>query len=332
MTPPEFDIHRFLTNGDGLPHLNAAVAEEWITTVTQPDDRTGLWNEVCRQWLDVLAPSLGPTFSGVETDHFFVVADTKLGRRNDLADHAEKCRAALFSVLGSAAAFSAPGKQVILAFSLLKTMYRFAGPLFPEGDHGSFAGLHVRGIVPLVLTIDAQGVESILAHELLHASVSHLDLPLWLEEGLAQTFEVDLGHGQPLLITPEDARECRTFWLETGLARFWDGAGFGLPGEIQKESYRLAQILVRLLLDDAKPGFFGWGRARQLRFTSFVRAAKCDDAGAVAYREVFGQPMVALAERFLGKLPAKFAPAELLAPAKGGVKPSAPTPGSPGPS
>lgn len=303
MSTSGVDLLRFLTEVDGFPHLDANKADGWIAEQCPSKEPAELWNTVCRQWLDLLAHRLGPSYRGVESHNFFLVADLELGRRDDLIQHAESCRDCLLSTLGAAASFAAPGKQVILAFGDLKRMYQFSVALFPKGTHGAFSGLYHRGTLPLILVLDAPGVSSTLTHELLHAAVPHLDLPIWLEEGLAQSFEVDLGHGQPLLLTLEDARECREFWHNCGLDPFWDGSGFGLPGDIQKQSYRLAWILARLLLDDAKPGFFGFGRDRQRRFIRFVESAKRQDDGSAAYLQVYGHPLRELAQRFLGPTP-----------------------------
>lgn len=294
----------FLMEADGLLHLDDERVEEWVDVSFPLEGRRDAWNRVCANWLDRLAEALPGNYRGIESDHFFLVADLDKGRRDGLIHLAERAWKTLKESLGSAARLSGPGKQVVLAFNNRKTMFQFAGPYLPEGKLASFAGLYIRQVCPLILIQDTGGATSTLVHELLHAAVSHLLLPQWLEEGLAQAFEVDHGVTPEFLLTPEDAKKCRAYWRKRGLERFWSGEGFHRAGRCITESYRLAQILARLLLDDAKPGWWGLGRARQQKLIRFLETARVDDAGDAAARDALGYGIVSLAERFLGPMSA----------------------------
>lgn len=295
-------MEQFLIQAEGLLHLDDERVQEWIDTSFPEEERRDAWNQVCSKWLDSLAEEFPGNYRGIESDHFFLVADLDKGRRDALIHLAERAWKTLQEVLGSAALLSSPGKQVVIAFNSRKTMFQFAGPYLPEGKLASFAGLYIHQPCPLILLQDTAGATSALVHELLHAAVAHLSLPQWLEEGLAQSFEADHGVTPVFMLTPEDAKTCRSYWRKRGLERFWSGEGFHRPGRMSVESYRLALILARLLLDDAKPGWWGLGRSRQLKLIRFLETARADDAGDAAARAAFGYGIVALAERFLGSL------------------------------
>ncbi len=293
-------VESYLFDIEGLAHLDDERVEKWIEQAFPLEGRREAWNRVCSDWLDQLAEQLPGNYRGIESDHFFLVADLDLGQRDRLIQLAERAWKSLREILGSAARLSSPGRQVIIAFNNRKTMFQYAAPYYPEGKLAAFVGLFLRRPCPLILMQDGLGATSTLVHELLHAAVSHLALPQWVEEGLAQTFEVDHGATAEFLLTPEDARTCRSFWRKRGLKRFWSGEGFHRAGQSSTESYRLAQILARLLLDDAKPGWWGFGQARRQRFIRFLENAKAVDAGEAAAREALGFGIVDLAERFLG--------------------------------
>lgn len=295
-------LDEFLFDVDGLIHLDGKRVGEWITAGFPSERRRDVWNQVCTQWLDLLAEQLPGTCRGIESEHFFLVAEVTRGRRDRLIQMAEQAWSTLREILGDAVRLSSPGKQVILAFNRRSVLYQYAAPYFPEGKSPTVSGVFCPLACPLILIRDADQAVATLVHELLHASVTHLTLPEWLEEGLAQIFELDHGEYGASLLTPEEANNCRSFWRTHELSQFWYGRGFHQAGRYSEESYRLARILARLLLDDAKPGWWGLGRARQQRFIRFVVNARAEDAGEESAQSAYGHGIAAIAERFLGSL------------------------------
>lgn len=143
-------------------------------------------------------------------------------------------------------------------------------------------------------------LENTLAHELIHASLHHRSMPQWLEEGFAQMFEHDMTGRSLLHVDGEMARRHKRYWRKHGLDEFWRGGGFSAPGRVQQLSYELAEILVRLLVDEARPRWFGFVREPQRRFFAFVRQADESDCGEAACREHLQYGLGDLAARFLG--------------------------------
>src|SRR5262249_41508680 len=143
-------------------------------------------------------------------------------------------------------------------------------------------------------------LENTLAHELTHASLSHLSLPQWVEEGLAQMFEHDMTGRSLLLVNEEMAREHKRYWKKHNLDLFWRGEGFSRPDKGQRLSYQLAEMLLRLLCEDHRPRWFGLDKGPQRRFFAFLCEADASDCGEAAAREHLRFGLGELAARFLG--------------------------------
>jgi hypothetical protein len=124
-------------------------------------------------------------------------------------------------------------------------------------------------------------LQATLAHELVHDLLSDAELPLWLEEGIAQTFATSGLRG-----LDKEADRLRQL-ASAGLKDFWSGQGFAAEEERQKFCYSLAEILTRLLLDEKN-------------FHSFRANAKRADCGQEACRQAFGRSLGSFLGTFLG--------------------------------
>ena len=71
-------------------------------------------------------------------------------------------------------------------------------------------------------------------------------------------------------------------------------------------SYQLAEVLMRLLVADHRPRWFGLSRERQRRFFAFLQEADRTDCGEAAAQEHLGFGLEQLANQFLG--PGDWAP------------------------
>lgn len=303
MRTTELDISGSLTWKEGLPRPQWDLIETWIESRCGPDRRADAWVAVCRQWLAELGLALGRGYDVAESDHFVALASLGDASGRWLLQFAERCRAVVLSVLAGVADFKIPGKQVMLALRTADEYYRYISLYFPEGEHGGSAGIHIREGYPHIALCGKQVwmLENTLAHELMHASLQHLTMPLWLEEGLAQMFEHDMTGRSLLQVDTEMARRHKRYWAKHGLDELWRGEGFFRPGRGQELSYQLAEILVRLLIEEARPRWFGLVREPQRRFFAFVRQARESDCGEAACRKHLQFGLGDLAARFLGR-------------------------------
>ena len=302
MVPDKLDISDALDWEEGLPRPRWDLIESWVETSDEPDDQREAWTVAIRQWLAHLSEAFGGGFETVESEDFIILAPQK-DSADGLLWFAGQCRNRLVTVLGSVANFEVPGKQVAIALSDADGYYRYVTPFFSEGEHGSSAGLQIRDGYPHVVL---QGqhqwmLENVLSHELTHTALQHLAMPEWVEEGLAQMIEHDMTGRGLLVLDREIAEQHKRHWSKHGLDSFWRGEGFSRAGKVQELHYQLAEILMRLLVEDGRPRWFGWVREPQQRFFLFLQEATDIDCGAEACRECLGFELSDLAARFLGE-------------------------------
>jgi hypothetical protein len=238
----------------------------------------------------------------VESDHFLVLASARDAVGRPLLRFAEDCLGALMAALPGIADFQTPGKQLILVLRTTEVYYSYIAPYYPEGEFGGSGGVQIREGYPHIVLWGKriEDLESAVAHELMHVALHRLTMPEWIEEGLALMFEHDRTGRSRWIVDGEMARKQKSHWRRKGLEPFWSGEGFSSPDETQEMSYQLAEILVRLLMEDSRPGWFGRGRERRERFFAFLREADASDAGAAACRTHLQCGLDDLAARFLG--------------------------------
>jgi len=238
-----------------------------------------------------------------ESANFLALAPQGADTGPSLLQFAERSRAMLSSVLGDVADFGAACKQVVVALRTPEDYYRYLAPFYSEGEHGASMGVHIReGYAHVALYSKYLGdMENTLAHELTHVALMHLSMPQWLEEGLAQMVEHDMTGRAFLEVDAEMAREHKQYWAKHGMDEFWYGDGFSRSGKVQKLSYQLAEILMRLLVEEARPRWFGWVREPQRRFFAFLREASVQDCGRSACEKHLGCGLQDVAAKFLGE-------------------------------
>lgn len=303
MSENEIDIAGALDWEEGLPRPQWGLIQTWIEARCEPEARRGAWAAVCRQWLAELGAAYGDDYATSESEHFLVLASKADATGPPLLPFAERCRAGLVSALKGVAEFDSDYKQVVVTLRTPGDYYRYIAPFYPEGEHGGSGGVHLRVGYSHVALYGKHlwALENPLAHELTHASLLHLSMPQWLEEGLAQMVEHDATGRALLTVDAEMAERHKRYWGKHGMDEFWRGEGFSSTGKVQELSYQLAEILVRLVVEEGQPRWFGWVREPQRRLFAFLREAAMDDCGASACQEHLGYGLSDLAARFLGE-------------------------------
>lgn len=174
--------------------------------------------------------------------------------------------------------------------------YTFIAPFYPdEGEFATSGGVYLNeggaGLPLIVLPIEGnrQSLEATIAHELTHHALHHLDLPLWIEEGLTQMMEERVTGMSNFVLSPTLIERHQAHWDAESLTAFWSGESFSsADGESQELSYSLAQAIVRAQLAD-----------RSAEFIRFIRAAASDLTGELAARSELGQSLESLAGRLI---------------------------------
>lgn len=301
MSEVQLDISGLLRWEDGLPHPQWDLVRSWVDS-RDLDDPGAVWTTACRAWLVELTEALGEAYDFGESEHFQMLASGPAAESGTMLAFAERCRANLLSGLDNVVHFQAPGKEVIIALGTAEDYHRYIAPHYPDGEHSRSSGLHIRSGYPhmVLLGRELHGLESTLAHELTHAGLHHLSMPQWIEEGLAQVFGHAATGRSPLQLDRKTAEEHYQYWGANGLDEFWRGEGFHRTGEVCKLSYQLAEILIRVLIEDARPRWFGLVKKQQRRFRAFLRNASDVDCGQASCRFHMGYGIDELAGQFLG--------------------------------
>lgn len=151
---------------------------------------------------------------------------------------------------------------------------------------GVASDLELSRLAILWLEDDGQYYEYI--SHFYHALVSHLPLPLWLNEGLAVTLEEMVVTGHPPHPAPDSLKEHLKFWDEERIQEFWSGESFTRSDEGHGLSYALGQLLTSNFGHDYH------------RFRQFALAANWNDAGEAAAQQVLGISLGDVLASFLG--------------------------------
>lgn len=318
--PSEEEFTSWLMAKGGLPHVNWEKAKQWVDQNAPCEHQEDVWNELAERWLDRLAQALPGNYQFYVSKHFTLLAYRAEDEIRAVGRFLEDARRELCRMLGELVSIDFLGRLPVIGLNSEENFVAYLDAV-DEGTEetsmpaGVFVGSGYRHVVfhwrgnpgrPRRNPDESPDVSEttlILAHELVHALLSHLNMPAWLNEGLAmalmrdankQTFFAEIREGEPELRVHE-------------LQGFWTGADFWDP-EASAQAYELAETLVLRLSGNLK------------RFRRFVESAKRDDCGDSAAREHLGQSLQEIMNSLLG--PGDWAPK---LPLKKEDEPPAPT-------
>lgn len=271
-----FDLQGHLVAAGGFPHVDwDAVRGSLVATPFAPD-----LDAIRRGWLLHLRDALGPQYRVHETEDALALASLDLVTVRALLNYVATTRRRILRVLPEVARFAPGERSIVLVLDDEDTYYRYVSSLHSgEGEFGLSSGMFFPGDCPhfVVKRGDLRSVEPVIAHELTHASLAHLELPLWLDEGLAVNTEARIAGGASLNHTARQLHGKHVaFWDARRIQEFWSGDAFRRADDGQMLSYELARILVREMAGD-------WPA-----FAAFLQQAARDDAGDQAARQLLG--------------------------------------------
>ena len=166
------------------------------------------------------------------------------------------------------------GKHVVLLLHDAETYFDYISDAYPEeGEFGGSISMFIPDYYAHIVVLAEMNspIESTIAHELSHCLLRHLDLPLWLNEGVTQLAEQEVAGGVRLGMTKELATKHRRWWNCDTIQEFWNGAAFSAPDDRQELSYSLAETLTSRLMQQFPDSC-----------TEFVKTATATDAGESA--------------------------------------------------
>ena len=274
---------------DKLPHPLWDRIGPWIDQLAAQDARDVAWEAVVHEWIRRLNDGLRGRYRLVESPNFLVFTREDDAFAKKLSDLAEDAVEGICNLLKEVVAEEFPWKMPILVLPV-ETYYTYLAHYDPpEGHFGASGGCFVPCAYPHLAFYgrDLNYAWHVLVHELTHASLYHLPLPGWLNEGLAVLMEEELSPRYAGRLDPWGQKE---FWTGDKFQAFWTGDSFHAPDDGQGLSYKLALILVSQL----------GGRKN---FRQFVAAADRKDAGQAAAKQILGIDLGDLVAAVLGPGP-----------------------------
>lgn len=109
------------------------------------------------------------------------------------------------------------GKYVVIIFDDIDNYYSYMSYFYPkDGEYGLSSGVYLNeGYGHFAFPHqELSYAESIAAHELTHALLSHLPIPRWLDEGMAVSIEDIITSSSPLRMNNQLYSEHESFWGE----------------------------------------------------------------------------------------------------------------------
>ena len=258
----------------GFPRPNWNVIVEWAETLRDDVNRHELWTEIAAYWLSKLADTLKNDYAIWESQDFMLLCSREKAECERLIRYCEKARKQVLGLLGEIASDGGFGKLVVLLFHDAETYFDYVSDMYPdEGEFGGSGGMFIRdGYSHIVILAGrVSEPETAIAHELSHCFLAHLDLPLWLDEGVTQLAELEVAGRVYVEATRELAMQHRSWWNSDTIQDFWRGGSFSAPDDRQELSYSLAKTLTNRLMDQFPDSF-----------EEFVKTASVADAGDAA--------------------------------------------------
>lgn len=286
-------IPNALENRDGLPRPNWSAIFDWVESNIADAALNDAWTQLASDWLDAMIEALPAGYSRQESPEFMLLSNGDAPSGDRILQWCEDSRRTILEALAGVARDEGYGKHVVFAFGDRDTYYDYITDFYPdEGEFAFSGGIFLdRGYGHFAMCM-AYGSEHdrTIAHELNHALLRHLPLPLWLNEGVTQLIEDVVVGTSYFMVDQETLQRHRAYWNRDSIHSFWSGDSFHSPDEGQELSYHLSRILFRNLMSDFP----------QHRIADYLNAANLADAGNKALIEVCGVSLYDRVVQFLG--------------------------------
>ena len=288
-------VQTCLRDAHGWMVLDWTVVNAWLDAIVDPEQRQAARLACQRAWLMHLRDGMGEYAWLHETDEVLLLSTAEPRTAKATADFIARTHRRVTRVLGALTTPKPGSKSILVVFDDEESYYTYTAAYeHAEGELAFSGGMFIDAGCPHFVTRreDLSRIEPVIAHELTHAALAHLKLPLWLDEGIAVNTErllTGARHGEH---TPQQLQRMhQRFWGEAEIQQFWTGESFRRPDDGNKLSYDLARVIVEQLAKSWEP------------FAAFVVQASRNDAGAQAARDALGIDLGAMVCALLQREP-----------------------------
>ena len=292
-TAPVFPFAEHLTVVQGFPRVDWEAVDAWARSLGTPALHEAAWDEAEQAWLLHLRDALGDNYRLVRAGRAALLSSLKPGVADATLDYMGRTLNRVVKVLDGIAQAPSAGADIQIVFETEEQYYQYVSYYYPDdGEFAFSSGTYLSAGCPHFVTVlaDLHSVEPVIAHEMTHACLAHLPLPLWLDEGLAVNTEQRVAQARPSMFTPHELHAMhQDFWGPAEIQEFWSGESFERADDGNMLSYDLARILVEQFSFEWEP------------FSAFVRAAHHADGGAAAAQAHLGLHLGACVAAILKK-------------------------------
>lgn len=276
---------------DGYPRPDWEAIAQLVLEEPEVTWQSG-WEGWCKQWLNGVLEHLPDSYRLEESNNFLIVSAQNDRYVELLSRFLERSLKRILSSLDGIASDEGYGKHVVLMFDEQDRYYEYKSYFYPgEGEFILSAGTFLNAgyghfAFPFM---EMTAAEATSAHELTHALLKHLPLPLWLNEGFAVTMEDEICGSSPLRMEGERFAEHAAFWDAETIQEFWSGKSYNRTDEGSDLSYELGRYCLRALAHDYDV------------FAAFANAASFEDGGEAAAIEYYGGSLGGVIHQFFGE-------------------------------
>ncbi|UXM94536.1 hypothetical protein N5853_10550 [Bartonella sp. HY329] len=241
------------------------------------EDETAIFNQVLAKfWLLHLRDSLGAGYKLYQGDNIFLISNQDERIIKLTMDFLKSGRERVLKALPGLAASS--GDMLAIMIDEGEQYYDYTGKYNTVKSQIILSsGVFINSVLPHFVTNETQLtlVEPTIIHELTHYYLAHLELPLWLDEGLAVNVErVIAKNAPPAEYLVELYEEHLAYWDYRTIHKFWNGMAYNHSTKA-KLAYDLGRMMVYHLAKQKN------------EFKSFVEDSNRYDSGASAAKRHF---------------------------------------------
>jgi hypothetical protein len=250
-----FPIARHMIRHYGLPIPDWDQVQLWVADAQSPEQQAMAWNACEHAWLLHFCQALGSRYYLAESDTAVVLSSLEQNVANATLDYMGRALRHIVKVLDGIARVPEWGKDILIVFDNQDVYYNYVSYYYPEegGDFALSGGMHIDSGCSHYVTVkeELQLIEPVIVHEMTHGCLAHLQLPVWLNEGIAVNTERLLSGRVSSLYSPKELRgKHLSFWGAAEIQEFWSGDSFLRPDQGNLLSYDLARILVEQMAKD----------------------------------------------------------------------------------
>ncbi|HEU5136834.1 MAG TPA: hypothetical protein VFU13_16930 [Steroidobacteraceae bacterium] len=263
-----FPVLEHLMNGNGVPILDWEALDRWAGGNIDAIERGR------RAWLLHFRDSISQAAHLYESGDAWVLSTFQPATARAAAAYVSATRLRIEKLLDGLAEFPAGARSILVVLNSLDDYYRYVSNYHPDDGEFAFSGgMYINHGCPHFVTVHGKlsELEPVIAHEMTHSALAHLELPLWLDEGIAVTTEHRIStSNRHAHDDVEMIGRHLEFWNAERMQEFWTGTSFSRTDDGNALSYDLARHIVGLL-----------GREWP-SFIAFTANASRDDGGAAA--------------------------------------------------